>query len=268
MTLERQITTEEYAAVFKNLNGKITASQWRMLQEFLRAPQHTLTATAAAEVAGFKTYRSFNAHFGALSRMFCDSLDCTPGKEWDGKSYKTSVLAILHETTGREEYRWRLRPEVVEHLRTIETDLNTCAGSTVAPDPPRPGHAGHGAAVLASPDGNITTLPCVDIPPRRAIEAAQQSRSVPEDGRRMFRLIDEHGRQIESEVPGTLGGYRPKKIYGRLTCSSARNAIAKGGYVTHRVFFADEPTAIRAGYRPCAKCMPVEYDAWKAGRLA
>ena len=32
----------------------------------------------------------------------------------------------------------------------------------------------------------------------------------------------------------------------------------------HRVFFADEPTAIAAGYRPCAGCMPVEYRAWKA----
>jgi methylphosphotriester-DNA--protein-cysteine methyltransferase len=30
------------------------------------------------------------------------------------------------------------------------------------------------------------------------------------------------------------------------------------------VFFADEATAIAAGYRPCASCMPDEYKAWKA----
>ncbi|MDP4128201.1 MAG: Ada metal-binding domain-containing protein, partial [Bacillota bacterium] len=31
----------------------------------------------------------------------------------------------------------------------------------------------------------------------------------------------------------------------------------------HRVFFADEETAIAAGYRPCARCMPKEYAEWK-----
>ena len=39
--------------------------------------------------------------------------------------------------------------------------------------------------------------------------------------------------------------------------------IAKGQYVKYRVFFADEETAIDAGYRPCAKCMPDEYKQWK-----
>jgi methylphosphotriester-DNA--protein-cysteine methyltransferase len=40
-------------------------------------------------------------------------------------------------------------------------------------------------------------------------------------------------------------------------------AIARGGYVKQRVFFADEASAIAAGYRPCAVCMPAEYAAWK-----
>ena len=31
-----------------------------------------------------------------------------------------------------------------------------------------------------------------------------------------------------------------------------------------RVFFADEATAIAAGYRPCANCLPEAYKAWKA----
>jgi methylphosphotriester-DNA--protein-cysteine methyltransferase len=34
--------------------------------------------------------------------------------------------------------------------------------------------------------------------------------------------------------------------------------------VRHRVFFADEATAIAAGYRPCARCMPEAYRLWKA----
>jgi methylphosphotriester-DNA--protein-cysteine methyltransferase len=36
--------------------------------------------------------------------------------------------------------------------------------------------------------------------------------------------------------------------------------------VRERVFFADEPTAWAAGYRPCAVCLPLAYRTWKAGR--
>ncbi len=79
-----------------------------------------------------------------------------------------------------------------------------------------------------------------------------------------YRLMDQNGEEYLSEAPGTLGGYRPSKIYGKLDCRSALRAIVKGGYVQHRVFFADEAMAIAAGYRPCAKCCPAEYQAWKA----
>lgn len=66
-----------------------------------------------------------------------------------------------------------------------------------------------------------------------------------------------------SATPGMFGGHRRSRIYGRLDCPSALRAIAKGGYVAHRVFFADESTAVAAGYRPCAVCMPDEYRRWK-----
>lgn len=77
------------------------------------------------------------------------------------------------------------------------------------------------------------------------------------------KLVGRDGREYISDTPGTLAGYRRKKIYGRLDCASALRAIAKGGYVQHRVFFADAATAAAAGYRPCAKCCPAEYQAWK-----
>ncbi|HSF27369.1 MAG TPA: Ada metal-binding domain-containing protein [Actinomycetes bacterium] len=79
-----------------------------------------------------------------------------------------------------------------------------------------------------------------------------------------YTLLGPDGRPYESIVPGTLGGHRRGRIYGRLDCPSALRAIARGGYVTHRVFFADEATAVAAGFRPCARCMPDEYAAWKA----
>lgn len=50
-----------------------------------------------------------------------------------------------------------------------------------------------------------------------------------------------------------------------MDCPSALRAITRGGYVQHRVFFADAAIAIAAGYRPCAVCLPAQYTAWKAG---
>jgi methylphosphotriester-DNA--protein-cysteine methyltransferase len=63
---------------------------------------------------------------------------------------------------------------------------------------------------------------------------------------------------------GTLGGHRRTKVYGRLDCPAALRAIARGGYVRHRVFFADEAEAVAAGFRPCAVCLPEAYARWKA----
>lgn len=78
-----------------------------------------------------------------------------------------------------------------------------------------------------------------------------------------YTLIGEDNRPYKSKTPGKLGGHRKTKVYGRMDCSAALRAIAKGGYVAHRVFFADEQTAIAAGYRPCGVCMREEYKKWK-----
>ena len=67
-------------------------------------------------------------------------------------------------------------------------------------------------------------------------------------------------------MAGTLGGHRKTKIYGRLDCRAALRAISRGGYVNNRVFFLDEASAVSAGYRPCAVCMPEHYARWKAAR--
>ena len=79
----------------------------------------------------------------------------------------------------------------------------------------------------------------------------------------MFRLIDKNGEKYLSSIPGTLGGNRRLKIYGRLDCPSANRWISKGYYVKDRVFFLNEEDAINAGYRPCAVCMRKEYLEWK-----
>lgn len=79
-----------------------------------------------------------------------------------------------------------------------------------------------------------------------------------------YTLIGGDGLPHPSASKGAFGGHRGTRIYGRLDCPSARRAIARGGYVAHRVFFADAATATRAGYRPCAVCLPDAYRMWKA----
>ena len=66
-----------------------------------------------------------------------------------------------------------------------------------------------------------------------------------------------------SDQPGTLGGHRLSRIYGRLNCPAALRAIASGRYVVQRVFFLTEDHARAAGYRPCGVCLPAVYASWK-----
>jgi hypothetical protein len=80
-----------------------------------------------------------------------------------------------------------------------------------------------------------------------------------------YTLIGLDGKPSRSSRKGTAGGHSGTKVFGHLDCPAALRAIARGGYVGHRVFFADFVTASKAGYRPCAICMPDEYRTWKAG---
>jgi hypothetical protein len=79
-----------------------------------------------------------------------------------------------------------------------------------------------------------------------------------------YQLLQPDGSFGESPTAGTLGGNSTLKIYGRLDCARAIAALPLG-YARHRVFFADEESAIEAGYRPCGRCMPAPYAIWKAG---
>jgi methylphosphotriester-DNA--protein-cysteine methyltransferase len=79
---------------------------------------------------------------------------------------------------------------------------------------------------------------------------------------RTYTLLDREGRPYQSRTPGTVGGHRRTKVYGRLDCPTALRWIAKGHYVQHRVFFADEDAARAAGYRPCGHCLRPQYRQW------
>ena len=88
-----------------------------------------------------------------------------------------------------------------------------------------------------------------------------------EEMSKLFRLLAADRQFYVSSTPGSLGGNSRMKIYGRLDCSSANRAIGSGNtYQKRRVFFADETTAIAAGYRPCGNCMRQQYRIWRANQ--
>lgn len=83
---------------------------------------------------------------------------------------------------------------------------------------------------------------------------------------KQYELIGTDGRPYPSPAKGLWGGHRGNKIYGLMECPAATRAIALGSYVKSRVFFADESTAIAAGYRPCGVCLREKYLIWKHER--
>jgi hypothetical protein len=88
-----------------------------------------------------------------------------------------------------------------------------------------------------------------------------------EETQKTFTLIGADKRPYVSITPGTFGGHRKTKVYGRMDCPAAIRALNKGGYVNNRVFFADEQTAITAEFRPCASCLPEKYAIWKSQQV-
>lgn len=78
-----------------------------------------------------------------------------------------------------------------------------------------------------------------------------------------YKLRDSNNKEYISKIPGTIGGHKKLKIYGKFDCPSALKYIEKGMYVNNRVFFDNIEIAEKAGYRPCGKCMKKEYNEWK-----
>ncbi|MGH8770946.1 MAG: Ada metal-binding domain-containing protein [Burkholderiales bacterium] len=81
-------------------------------------------------------------------------------------------------------------------------------------------------------------------------------------------LTGPDGEPYASDRPGTFGGHRRSRIYGRLDCPAALRAIARSGYLSHRVFFLSEDHAQPAGYRPCSVCLREKYKTWKANQVS
>jgi hypothetical protein len=79
-----------------------------------------------------------------------------------------------------------------------------------------------------------------------------------------YTLLGRDGRPYASERKGLLGGNGRTRVYGTMDCPVALSLLRRGVEPRHRVFFADEDTAIAAGFRPCGACLRDHYRLWKA----
>ena len=142
--------------------------------------------------------------------------------------------------------------------------MRPTGGDSVSFPSALPPHRWTGQSRAVSPGLGIITLTCQLEDARPRADQRRAALGAHTGAVKTYTLLDEDGRPYQSDTPGTLGGYRPRKIYGRLDCPSALRAIATGQYVQHRVFFADEDVAIVAGYRPCGHCLRSTYREWLA----
>ncbi|SLK07486.1 hypothetical protein [Novosphingobium mathurense] len=113
----------EFAEAFEQI--AITDGQKAMLDAHLAAPGHILTATQLAHAAGYASYEAANAQYGLLARALAEELEWTPAEQGpDGHPIWTFTLATegsddeapVVALGDRAEWRWRLRPQVVEAL--------------------------------------------------------------------------------------------------------------------------------------------------------
>lgn len=83
---------------------------------------------------------------------------------------------------------------------------------------------------------------------------------------KQYKLTDANGNIYLSDTPGEYGGNGKMKIYGCLDCGTALASMRRfpGEYQKHRVFFADEKTALAAGFRPCENCLRSKYKEYIA----
>lgn len=102
--------------------------QLAMLVAHLNAPDHILTTTQLAAAAGEDSFEYTNLQYGRLGRELAEEMEFTPAEtsSTNGRPIWTFTLATGTRDTAEAqlsdeyvEWRWALRPEVVEALSRL-----------------------------------------------------------------------------------------------------------------------------------------------------
>ncbi|MDO4961918.1 MAG: Ada metal-binding domain-containing protein [Eubacteriales bacterium] len=83
---------------------------------------------------------------------------------------------------------------------------------------------------------------------------------------KQYKLLGADGSIYLSDTPGEYGGNSKQRVYGRMNCGTKLASMRRfpSKYEQSRVFFADEKTALAAGYRPCGNCLRQKYKEYMA----
>lgn len=65
------------------------------------------------------------------------------------------------------------------------------------------------------------------------------------------------------DLPNIYSGNRRTKVFGKASCSATNGHLILEQDGTGRQLFENAVEAIALSFRPCARCMPVEYAKWK-----
>lgn len=104
--------------------------QMAMLMAHLNAPDRILTATELAAAAGNDSYGYANLQYGLLARALAEEMEFTPLEVYasTGQPMWTYALATgvsdgasVEPTDEYVEWRWKLRPQLVEALASLGT---------------------------------------------------------------------------------------------------------------------------------------------------
>ncbi len=98
-------------------------AQEAMLLAHLNAHNHILTATELAQAAGYDDYAVANRQYGQLAHDLAHELTWTPEEKTNGITTWTFTLADDADKQARKggvevtgQWRWQLRPEIIEAL--------------------------------------------------------------------------------------------------------------------------------------------------------
>ena len=108
------LTADDYKRAFQALRDKMSESDWRLLEAHYRAPGHVVTATELANKVGFAGYQAVNLRYGLLAKKFLDFFGLSLVKY-----VNVNALVSLEKDKGTREWKWTLRPQVVEALSKL-----------------------------------------------------------------------------------------------------------------------------------------------------
>lgn len=101
----------EYVSAFREIEP--SKLQLKMLEIHYQAPEHTLTATQMANALGYPHYSVSNVNYGRLGGLLRNVLG------WKPSGSKLGVALLSTFDKPKNNWRWKMRPEVVSALEIL-----------------------------------------------------------------------------------------------------------------------------------------------------